>query len=114
MRESTRTPPAATMRSGWLVYPPSAPLAPASRNWSTSASGPGSYGCDKREQKLRERSAEVLLVVITSAECADGLRSYVVQAAEELEQLQVHRDVDLAEKVVAAGACAIAGGSRSR
>lgn len=43
----------------------------------------------KRELKLRARMAEVLLVVVTSEQCGDDLREYVVEMGAKLGLLQV-------------------------
>jgi hypothetical protein len=41
------------------------------------------------ERKFRARVAEILLVVVTSSECGEELKAYVIEAGRELGLIQV-------------------------
>jgi hypothetical protein len=44
----------------------------------------------KADQKLRSRMAELVLIVILSPECGDGLRADVMAIAQQLGLMRVH------------------------
>lgn len=50
---------------------------------------PSAEAMSRGEQKLRARIAELLLVVLTSNECGEDLKTYMAQVGQELGLLQI-------------------------